>query len=507
MDNWFIAIVTVCLAMLKPFVHLFFTAQLKAKKKLPPGPPSIPLIGLLRWAGKSAQEIQAILRSLLVKYGPIITIPIGSNPVIMVSSHSLAHQALIQKGAVFANRPEAPLTIKLCTSNQHNVSSAFYGPTWRSLRRNIATFLHPSRLSLYSHVRRRSLHMLIDRLRAESGAQDGVVKVIDHFQHALFSLLAWMCFGSDFDEHQIYQLEEVLYKFMSSNHKFQILDFCPPLTKIFLYRRWKEFFSLSKDAGSALISIIRSQKQEQDKGSFHSGDCPPYLDTILELELDKDGYKRKLTEKESAGLCSEFLAAGGDTTTTALQWIMANIVKYPAIQEKLIQEINSVVGAEEVKEEDLSKMPYLRGVVLEGLRLHPPVHFGLPHAVVDEAELGGYKVPRNATITFNVVEMGRDPAVWKEPMKFKPERFLAEEAIDITGTREITMMPFGAGRRLCPGYGLAIMHLEYFVANLVQKFEWKPVKADEVDLAEQHGFTVMMKHPLQAHISPRLIKS
>ncbi|KAL9273031.1 Cytochrome P450 89A9-like protein [Drosera capensis] len=67
-------------------------------------------------------------------------------------------------------------------------------------------------------------------------------------------------------------------------------------------------------------------------------------------------------------------------------------------------------------------------------------------------------------------------------------------------------MPFGAGRRLCPGYGLAIMHLEYFVANLVQKFEWKPVKGDEVDLEEQHGFTVMMKHPLQAHISPRLKK-
>ncbi|CAN1217705.1 Cytochrome P450 89A9 [Linum perenne] len=97
-----------------------------------------------------------------------------------------------------------------------------------------------------------------------------------------------------------------------------------------------------------------------------------------------------------------------------------------------------------------------------------------------------------------VAEMGRDPKVWEDPMSFKPERF-----VDIKGIKEIKMMPFGAGRRICPGYGLALLHLEYFVANLVWSFDWKAVEGDEVDLSEKQEFTVVMKNPLQANVSPR----
>ena len=102
--------------------------------------------------------------------------------------------------------------------------------------------------------------------------------------------------------------------------------------------------------------------------------------------------------------------------------------------------------------------------------------------------------------------MGRDPKVWEDPLAFKPERFLngGGEAFDITGSKEIKMMPFGAGRRICPASGLAILHLEYFVANLVWNFDWKAVEGGEVDLSEQQEFTVVMKNPLKAQISPRL---
>ncbi|CAH9121315.1 unnamed protein product [Cuscuta epithymum] len=168
---------------------------------------------------------------------------------------------------------------------------------------------------------------------------------------------------------------------------------------------------------------------------------------------------------------------------------MANLVKHHSIQEKLYREISSVMGPPPGKipdndglsvvgEEDLTGMQYLKAVVLEGLRRHPPGHFVLPHAVSAEAELGGYTIPKNATINFMVGEMGLDPNVWDDPMEFKPERFLntagnKDEMFDLTGSREIKMMPFGSGRRMCPGWGLAILHLEYFVANLVWHFEWK----------------------------------
>ncbi|XP_043691678.1 cytochrome P450 89A2-like [Telopea speciosissima] len=144
--------------------------------------------------------------------------------------------------------------------------------------------------------------------------------------------------------------------------------------------------------------------------------------------------------------------------------------------------------------------------VLEGLRRHPPGHFVLPHAVTEDIVLDGHVIPKNAAVNFTVAEMGRDLKVWKDPMEFKPERFLGDEGkqFDITGSREIKMMPFGVGRRICPGLGLAVLHLEFFVANLIRDYKWTAVEGVDVDLSEKLEFTVVMKNPLQAHISPRV---
>ena len=232
-----------------------------------------------------------------------------------------------------------------------------------------------------------------------------------------------------------------------------------------------------------------------------------YVDTLLDFELPEQ--KRKLFEEKMFSLCQEFLLAGTYTTSTALEWIMANMVKYPQIQERLLVEMKGVVGdgEKEVNEEDLNKMPYLKAVVLEGLRRRPPAHFVIPHVVTEDVVLDGYLVPKKGTLNFMVAEMGRDPKVWEDPMAFKPERFLnggGGGVFDITGSRKIKMMPFGAGRRMCPASGLAILHLEYFVANLVWNFEWKAVEGDEVDFSEQLVFTVVLKNPLKVHLSPRL---
>ncbi|XWS65002.1 hypothetical protein CRYUN_Cryun05aG0053300 [Craigia yunnanensis] len=165
-------------------------------------------------------------------------------------------------------------------------------------------------------------------------------------------------------------------------------------------------------------------------------------------------------------------------------------------------------GDEEIKEDDLQKMPYLKAVILEGLRRNPPGHIVLPHCVTEDTVLGEFLVPKNGTINFMVADMGWDPKVWEDPMAFKPERFLRSddssgEVFDVTGSRKIKMMPFGVGRRICPGLGLALLHLEYFVANLIWKFEWKAMDRDEISLEEKQELTIVMKNPLQAHISPR----
>ncbi|THU64110.1 hypothetical protein C4D60_Mb01t23000 [Musa balbisiana] len=232
-----------------------------------------------------------------------------------------------------------------------------------------------------------------------------------------------------------------------------------------------------------------------------------YVDSLLDIELPEEGG-RKLSDNEVVSLCSEFLIGGTDTTSTALQWIMANLVKHQGVQAKLREEIERAAagsgGEEDIKQEDLQKMPYLKAVIMESLRRHPPAHF-LQRAVTEDVSLCGYLIPREATANFFLAEMNWDEKAWEEPMEFKPERFLGIEggAVDITGSREIKMMPFGAGRRICPGLGLARLHLQYFVANLVRRFEWKAVEGEEVDLSEKVEFAVVMKNPLRARIIPR----
>ncbi|KAL9251553.1 Cytochrome P450 89A2-like protein [Drosera capensis] len=431
MEAWFLILATICLSVsFKSLLDILcFRSQIKDEKELPAGVSGITILNPSCSIGRAI-------------------------PTVLVSSRVLAHQALIQKSAIFANRPEPTYTAKVI-SKQFNISSSNYGSLWRSLRRNITL-----------------------------------------------------------DESQMTEMEELIRRFFTINSRFLVLDKWPRLTMILMKGRWKELYAIKKEFEDVILPHVRARKQlklsKAGKEDYNSSSLPSYVDILLEAEVEDDNKgKRKILDEEMTNVCSEFLTAGSDTTATALQWIMANLVKNPAIQRKLFEEVVTVTGAgaEEVTDDDLAKMPYLKAVVLEGLRRHPPLHFGLPHAVAEEAELGGYKLPKKAIVNFMVAEMGKDPKVWDESMKFKPERFLDDETFDITGTREIKMMPFGAGRRICPGYLLGLLELQYFVANLVLKFEWNAPDGDTIDLTEKQEFTAVMKQPLRTRLMPRTTKA
>ncbi|KAL4186654.1 hypothetical protein AMTRI_Chr09g35010 [Amborella trichopoda] len=482
------------------FLSLFFCVALafvffksKTKKTLPPGPPSLPIIGNLLLLRGLGIDLEPTLRKLHKKYGPLLTLRLGRRPSIFVTTRAVAHRALVQQGAAFADRPPAAPASAVFSSRQHNISSAPYGPIWRVLRRNlISETLAPARVKAFTPARQWAVQTLIDALHER--ALEGPVCVIEAMRFAVFSLLLSMCFGERFGDEVVKKAETAQRRLLLNFSKFTIFALFPRIGKFIFRKRWQEVHDIKHQQEAALLPLIHAAAERRRKGQtgFFS-----YADSLALLELPDC---RKLSDEEMVSLCSEFLNGGSDTTSTTLQWVMANLVKHPHVQAKLYKEIEQEGG---VDEEKLQKMPYLKAVVTEALRLHPPGHFVLPHTVTEDSTLDGFVIPKGASVNFMVREMGVDPEAWEEPLEFRPERFLGGGEVDLTGSKEIRMMPFGVGRRICPGMGLAMMHLQYFVGHLVKEFEWKRVEGEEVDLSEKVEFTVVMKNPLRVLLIPR----
>ncbi|KAL5221794.1 hypothetical protein ABZP36_026507 [Zizania latifolia] len=478
-----------------------------AAPPMPPGPRSVPVVGPLLFLARRDFNVGPTLRRIAREHGPVFSFaPLGpSRPTIIVAARGPAHRALVQRGAAFASRPGGTgPAAALLSSGGRNVSSAPYGPTWRALRRCIsAGVLNPARLRAFSDARRWVLDVVLSHIRGD-GEGSSPVTVMEPFQYAMFCLLVYMCFGDRPGDARVREIEALQRDLLGNFLSFQVFAFIPTITKLVFRKRWNKLVWLRRRQEELFIPLIRARRE-----AGAGGDC--YVDSLVKLTIPEDGG-RGLTDGEIVSLCSEFMSAGTDTTATALQWILANLVKNPAMQDRLREEVAAAVGRDrygdgdgEVREEDLQGMPYLKAVVLEGLRRHPPGHYLLPHTVEEETTLDGYRVPANTPVNFAVGDIGLDEEVWTEPKEFRPERFLPGgegEDVDLTGSKEIKMMPFGAGRRICPGMALALLHLEYFVANLVREFEWREVAGEEVDLSEKLEFTVVMKRPLKATAVP-----
>ncbi|OMO79356.1 Cytochrome P450 [Corchorus capsularis] len=461
-----------------------------------------------------------VFRCLHAKFGPIITLRFGSSSAIFISDRFLAHQALVKEGALFSDR--AP---SFDGTNQRQISTAFYGEKWKSLRRNLTIeILQRSRMKSYSLPRKWSIELLLRNLKLQSiNSGDQPVGVLEHFKLSMFSALVFMCFGKKLEDNTIMEISDIIHRLMSSFGKVSMIymiSFWPKILTKFLFGRFfDEVFRAGQRQREMFLPIIeerkrlkeeRSRNGDKDHQLIESNIVPAYVDTLLDIKLPEEN--RSLNDDELVNLSSEFLIGGTHFITSTLQWIMASLVKNPHIQEKLFNEIKGVVGKGEemVKEDDLPRMPYLKAVILEGLRRYPVASFLLPRKVTEDVVLNGYKIPKNGIVNFLTGDIGKDPEVWEDPLAFKPERFLMNDEndnrgimFDIKGNRELKMVPFGAGRRSCPGYALALVLLELYVANLVWSFEWQPVDGQEVDMEEIQEYALTMKNPLKAKLVPR----
>ncbi|GAB4855143.1 hypothetical protein Ancab_023773 [Ancistrocladus abbreviatus] len=490
------------------FLLSTFLISRKSKQqplKLPPGPPGWPVVGnLFQVVNSGKQFFEYVRDDLLPKYGPIFTLRMGSRTMIIISSADLAHQALIEKGQVFATRPQENPTRTIFSCNKFTVNAAVYGPVWRSLRRNLVqNMLSSSRVKEFKDARDLAMDKLIERLRAEAQSNNGVVWVLKNARFAVFCILLSMCFGVDMSEETIEEIDQMMKTVLITIDP-TIDDYLPLLSPFFSKQR-KNALEVRKKQIETLVpfiekrrDIFKNPESKKSEASFS------YLDTIFDMKIE--GRKSALSNPEIVTLCSEFLNGGTDTTGTGIEWAVARLIENPAIQAKLFDEIQATVGGRKVEEKDLDTMVYLHAVCKELLRKHPPTYFALTHAVTEPTTLAGYDIPTDTNVEFFLPGIAEDPKLWSNPERFDPDRFLSGgEDADITGVTGVKMMPFGVGRRICPGLGMATVHVHLMIARMVQEFEWSAFPEEtKVDFSEKLEFTVVMKHPLRAKIRPRV---
>lgn len=200
--------------------------------------------------------------------------------------------------------------------------------------------------------------------------------------------------------------------------------------------------------------------------------------------------------------------AGTDTTYVTLTWAISLLMNNKQVLKKAQQELDQVVGINRnVEESDIPNLPYLQAIITETLRLYPSSPNSIPHETIEDTCISGYHIPAGTTIFFNILKIHRDPAVWEEPCKFKPERFLASNSkgeVNVKKGQDFQLMPFGGGRRVCPGMTLALRVAQLSLARILQGFDLATEGDEMVDMTEGCGLTMPKVTPLDVILTPRL---
>ena len=207
---------------------------------------------------------------------------------------------------------------------------------------------------------------------------------------------------------------------------------------------------------------------------------------------------------DSKNRFQDMFVAGTDTSSASLVWTMAELIRNPSVMRKAQEEVRSAVrGKYQVEESDLSRLIYLKLVVKESLRLHPPAPLLVPRKTNEDCTIRGYEVPANTQVFVNGKSIATDPNYWENPNEFQPERFL-DSSIDFRG-QNFELLPFGAGRRGCPGTNFAVLLIELALANLLHRFDWEladGMRREDLDMEEAIGITVHKKNPLYLLATP-----
>ncbi|CAA0395333.1 unnamed protein product [Arabidopsis thaliana] len=490
-QNFFIFIL-LCLFPL--LCHSLFFKKPKDSRSfvLPPSPPSLPLIGHLHLllsvlTHKSLQKLSS-------KYGPLLLIRIFYVPIILVSSSSMAYEIFKSHDVNVSSRGIIALDESLMFGAS-GILNAAYGDYWKFMKKLMATkLLRPQVLERSRGVRVEELHRfyrsILDKATKNESVEIGK-EAMKLMNNTLCKLIMGRSFSEDNGEsNRVRGLVDETYALSEKIFLAAILR--RPLAKLRISLFKKEIMGVSNKFDDLLERILQERKENLEEQNNEGMDM---MDVLLEAYGDENA-EYKITWKHIKAFFVEFFIGGTDTSVQTTQWAMAEIINNANVLERLREEIVSVVGETRlIQETDLPNLPYLQAVVKEVLRLHPPSPV-LIRKFQEKCEVKGFYIPEKTTLIVNVYAIMRDSDSWEDPEKFKPERFLTSSRSGEEDEKELKFLPFGSGRRGCPGANLGSIFVGTAIGVMVQCFDWK-IKEDKVNMEETfEGMTLKMVHPL-----------
>ncbi|KAK3013124.1 hypothetical protein RJ639_008547 [Escallonia herrerae] len=434
----------------------------------PPSPPSLPIIGHLHLLSDMPHHSFAELARRL---GPIFRLQLGRVNAVVISSARLAELVLKSHDHVFASRPQL-LSARYLSFNCSDVTFSAYGPYWRQARKICVTeLLSAKRVNSFRLVRDEEVTRLVDAISTRSGSE---VDMSELFFSLANDTLCRVAFGKRFMEGGGEQKKSELVGVLKETQAL-LAGFC--VVTSFL-------------GGSG--STRKHMKQEEREESKED-----FVDVLLRIQRRGD-LEVAITDDNLKALVLDMFVAGTDTTSAAFEWTMTELARHPGIMRTAQDEVQKVAGSNgEVEESHLQHLHYLKAVIKETMRLHPPVPLLVPRESMEKCVLNGYEIPKGTRVLINTYAIGRDPQSWENPLEYNPDRFMYKD-IDFKG-QDFRFLPFGGGRRGCPGFSFALATVEIALARLLHHFEWRlpdGVGADDVDLTEIFGLATRKKSSL-----------
>nr|AYM55650.1 cytochrome p450 [Croton stellatopilosus] len=483
-------------------IFVLYRILFHRKQKLPPSPFALPVIGHLHLI---QNQLPLALEALLSKYGPVLFLKFGYRSVLVVSSPSAVEECLAKNDIIFANRPPSMASDHF-TYNYSSFVWAPYGDLWRILRRVTVVQVFSSKSVLKTAaIREEEVGRLLRRLFKVSvkGKQKVDLKFLSSLltcNVAMRLTVGKLCVDEEVEGTELEKklFQEFKGKFFPSI-TLNICDFIPILRKIGFKGIEKGMVKLQRIRDEYLQQCLDEIRLKNINSETSNEEEKSLTEILLSLqELEPEIYTNEVIKS----IMIMIFIAGAETTAGTLEWAMSLLLNNPHVLHKLRAEIDEQVGHGHLLNDlDLVKLPYLRFVINETLRLYPAGPVLLPHFSFEACTVGGYEIPSGTMLLVNAWAMHRDPKIWEEPLEFKPERF--EGDLGEQSELGFRFIPFGAGRRACPGAALGMRMVSLALGALVQCFEWENCGSEKVDMSVGFGISLSKSKPLVAICSPR----